>query len=148
MGMMEMIDRLKIGLTFLLHSNSPLWTQSDAVSFGKRLMIYAENPSMHGESRKTELRLNSLYRQSYIAQNDEMMDKVWSQWTQFAQKSAIGEAINVADLHELVLRNERILEDDCADFVEHRHVTNTTATPTLTVASLQMVSYTLRQNLS
>eukprot|EP01083_Nonionella_stella_P256928 879976_1 len=100
----QILEKLKIALTFLLHDESPMWKEEDIKennAFEKRLTQYSHNPLS-----KYEDVLNSLFDQTY-ASHHASLHSVWSKW--------MAHTTSNLDFDQMIQNNAQILDDDCVD---------------------------------
>eukprot|EP01083_Nonionella_stella_P183901 665722_1 len=100
----QILEKLKIALTFLLHDESPMWKEEDIKennAFEKRLTQYSHNPL----SRYEDV-LNSLFDQTY-ASHHASLHSVWSKW--------MAHTTSNLDFDQMIQNNAQILDDDCVD---------------------------------
>eukprot|EP01083_Nonionella_stella_P300375 1025102_1 len=88
----QILENLKIALTFLLHDNSPIANTRHLMFDGHVLS-------------KCEQVLNALFDETY-SPHYASLHRLWSKWTQ-----------SDVDFGSMIENNAQMLEDDCADFI-------------------------------
>eukprot|EP01084_Bolivina_argentea_P249812 418343_1 len=116
----DIIERLKIAVTFLLHKNSPLYLNN---KHNNNACFQEYNVDESDENTDFELyhaKVNLLYNEIYKNKHD-LIYKQWCKWLQYADRIENGEIIDIQEKmnesHEFIEHEEHILEDISDDFI-------------------------------
>eukprot|EP01084_Bolivina_argentea_P022515 41843_1 len=92
------------------------------ISFQKRCTQYTTSAALFGGVKKNQSRLNALFRNKY-RHKYKILYKLWTQWNKYAKLMEDKKTINMPNVRFEISQSQQILEDDCADFIEGKTMT-------------------------
>eukprot|EP01083_Nonionella_stella_P070848 189819_1 len=141
----DILERLKIAITFLLHSNSPL-RANNTIDYA---LFHGYNNHIQQEDFDLDIytaKINLLYKKTYKTQH-KVMHKTWQEWQQYVTNTETDTKQRVQAVHALMEQHEEFLEETADDFILSQSIfTQTSQSLIASFAAPTHQQTTLRSN--